>query len=311
MVGGIFMLDIIIIGGGLAGLTAGMYAKRNGLNTLLFEKMFTGGQAATTNMIENYPGFDEPISGPDLSMKMESHARKFGLEILYDEVVGLELDGKIKKVITENKTYESKTVILAMGAEPKKLGLEKEDDFRGRGVSYCATCDGAFYKGKDVIVVGGGDTAAEDAMFLSQYVNKVYLVHRRDTLRATKILADRVIANDKVEKIWDSAVEALLGEDQLTGARIVNLKTGEKRDVAADGMFIAIGIRPNSELIKGKINMSEAGYVLSNESMQTNLPGVFVAGDLRQKPLFQLVTAASDGAVAAISAQRYIVEEFD
>jgi thioredoxin reductase (NADPH) len=305
------MLDVIIIGGGLAGLTAGLYTNRGGLKTLLFEKMFPGGQAATTNMIENYPGFDEPISGPDFAMRIENHARKFGLEIQYDEIIGLELDGKVKKVITEKQTYESKTVILAMGAEPKKLGLDKEDEFRGRGVSYCATCDGAFYKGKDVIVVGGGDTAAEDAMFLSQYVNKVYLVHRRDTLRASKILADRVIANNKVEKIWDSAVEAILGEEQLTGARIVNLKTGEKRDIQADGMFIAIGVRPNSELIKDKITMSEAGYVLSNDSMQTNISGVFVAGDLRQKPLLQLVTAASDGAVAAISAQRYIVEEFD
>jgi thioredoxin reductase (NADPH) len=304
------LYDVIIIGGGLAGLTAGLYTNRGGLKTLLFEKMFTGGQAATTNMIENYPGFDEPISGPDFAMKIENHARKFGLEILYDEITGLELDGKIKKVTTDKQTYECKAVILAMGAEAKKLGLDKEDEFRGRGVSYCATCDGAFYRGKDVIVVGGGDTAAEDAMFLSQYVNKVYLVHRRDALRASKIVADRVVTNSKVEKIWDSAVEAILGEEQVTGARIVNLKTGEKRDIQADGIFVAIGVRPNSELIKDKITMSQAGYVLSNESMQTNIPGVFAAGDLRQKPLLQLVTAASDGAVAAVSAQRYIVEEF-
>ncbi|HHY82820.1 MAG TPA: thioredoxin-disulfide reductase [Clostridiales bacterium] len=305
------MKDIIIVGGGLAGLTAGMYAQRGGMDTLLFEKMFTGGQASTTNMIENYPGFDDPISGPDFAMKIENHARKFGLEIQYDEIVDLELEGKIKKVKTENKEYECKALILAMGAEPKKLGLDKEDEFRGRGVSYCATCDGAFYRGKDVVVVGGGDTAAEDAMFLSQYVNKVYLVHRRDTLRATKILADRVIANKKIEKIWDSAVEAILGDDQVTGIRVVNLKTGEKREIKVDGMFIAIGVRPNSELIKGRVKMSEAGYVLTNESMQTNIPGVFAAGDLRHKPLLQLVTAAADGAIAAYSAQRYIIEEFD
>lgn len=305
------MKDIIIVGGGLAGLTAGMYTKRAGLDTVLFEKMFPGGQAATTNMIENYPGFDDPVSGPEFAMKIENHARKFDLEIKYDEITGLELDGKVKKVLTENEEYEAKAVILAMGAEPRKLGLEKEDEFRGRGVSYCATCDGAFYKDKDVVVVGGGDTAAEDAMFLAQYVNKVYLVHRRDSLRATKILADRVISNKKIEKIWDSRVEAILGEDNVTGIRVVNVKTGEKREIKLDGIFIAIGVRPNNELIKGTIEMTEAGYVLTNESMETNIPGVFAVGDLRQKPLLQLITAAADGAVAAYSAQKYLIENFD
>ena len=304
------MRDILIIGGGLAGLTAGMYTKRAGLDALLFERMFTGGQASTTNLIENYPGFDDPISGPDFAMKIENHARKFGLEIQYDEVIGMELDGKIKKVKTQSKEYEAKAVILAMGAEPKKLGLDKEDEFRGRGVSYCATCDGAFFKDRDVVVVGGGDTSAEDAMFLAQYANKVYLVHRRDTLRATKILADRVIASKKVEKVWNSVVEAILGEDHVTGVRIVNVKTGDKREIKADGLFIAIGVRPNSELIKGKINMTEAGYVLTNDAMETNVPGVFAAGDIRQKPLLQLVTAAADGAIAAYSAQKYIIESF-
>jgi thioredoxin reductase (NADPH) len=302
--------DIIIVGGGLAGLTAGMYSKRAGLDTLLFEKMFTGGQASTTNMIENYPGFDDPISGPDFAMKIENHARKFGLEIQYDEIISLELEGDIKKVFIENKEYQAKAVILAMGAEPKKLGLDREDEFRGRGVSYCATCDGAFYRDKDVAVIGGGDTAAEDAMFLAQYANKVYLVHRRDTLRATRILADRVVASKKIEKVWDSTVEAILGEDHVTGIRVVNVKTGEKRVINLDGIFIAIGVRPNSELIKGIITMSEAGYVLTNDSMETNIPGVFAAGDLRQKPLLQLITAAADGAIAAYSAQKYIIEAF-
>lgn len=304
------MKDIIIVGGGLAGLTAGMYTKRAGLDTLLFEKMFTGGQATTTNMIENYPGFDDPISGPDFAMKMENHARRFGLEIQYDEIIALELEGNIKKVITENKEYQAKVVILAMGAEPRKLGLEKEEEFRGRGVSYCATCDGAFYKGKDVVIVGGGDTAAEDAMFLAQYANKVYLVHRRDTLRATKIIADRVVDSKKIEKIWDSKVEAILGEEHVTGIRVENLKTGEKREIKLDGMFVAIGVRPNSELIKETITMSEAGYVLTNESMETNIPGVFAVGDLRQKPLLQLITAAADGAVAAYTAQKYLIQKF-
>ncbi|HHT66530.1 MAG TPA: thioredoxin-disulfide reductase [Clostridiales bacterium] len=305
------MKDIIIVGGGLAGLTAGMYTKRAGLDTLLFEKMFPGGQAATTSMIENYPGFDDPISGPDFAMKIENHARRFGLEIQYDEITGLELEGRIKKVITENKEYQAKAVILAMGAEPRKLGLEKEDEFRGRGVSYCATCDGAFYKDRDVAVVGGGDTAAEDALFLAQYVNKVYLIHRRDALRATKIIADRVVGNKKIEKIWDSRVEAILGEEQVTGIRAVNVKTGEKQEIKLDGLFIAIGVRPNSELIRNTITLSEAGYVLTNDSMETNIPGVFAVGDLRQKPLLQLITAASDGAVAAYTAQKYLIQNFD
>ena len=304
------MKDVIIIGGGLAGLTAGLYTNRGGLDTLLFEKMFVGGQASTTNMIENYPGFEEPISGPDFAMKIESHARKFGLVIQYDEIIGLQLEGKVKKVITEKQEYECKTIIMAMGAEPKTLGLDKELEFRGRGVSYCATCDGAFYRKKDVIVVGGGDTAVEDALFLAQYVNKVYLIHRRDALRASKIIADRVLENKKIEMVWNSAVEDILGDDQVTGAAIVNLKTGEKRDIKADGLFVAIGIHPNSELIKDVITMSEAGFVLTNDCMQTNISGIYAAGDLRQKPLWQLITAASDGAVAAVSAQRYIIEEF-
>lgn len=304
------MKDVIIVGGGLAGLTAGLYTNRGGLDTLLFEKMFVGGQASTTNMIENYPGFEEPISGPDFAMKIESHARKFGLVIQYDEIIGLQLEGKVKKVITEKQEYECKTIIMAMGAEPKTLGLDKELEFRGRGVSYCATCDGAFYREKDVIVVGGGDTAVEDALFLAQYVNKVYLIHRRDALRASKIIADRVLENKKIEMVWNSAVEAILGDDQVTGAAIANLKTGEKRDIKADGLFVAIGIHPNSELIKDVITMSEAGFVLTNDCMQTNIPGIYAAGDLRQKPLWQLITAASDGAVAAVSAQRYIIEEF-
>ena len=304
------MKDIIIVGGGLAGLTAGMYAKRAGLDTLLFEKMFTGGQATTTDLIDNYPGLDEPISGPDFAMKIENHARKFGLEIQYEEITSLELDGRIKKVITEDKVYEAKAVILAMGADAKKLGLDKEDQFRGRGVSYCATCDGAFYRDKDVAVIGGGDTAAEDALFLAQYVNKVYLIHRRDTLRATKIIADRVIEHKKIEKVWDSTVEAILGDDKVTGVSVNNVKTGEKRDIPVDGAFVAIGIQPHSELVKDKVNMTHAGYVLTDENMKTNIPGVFAAGDLRQKPLLQLITAAADGAITAYTAQKYIIEEF-
>lgn len=305
------MYDIIIIGGGIAGLTAGMYAKRGGMETLLFEKMFVGGQAATTYTIENYPGFVDPISGPDFAMKLESHARKFGLEILYDEVKDIVVDGKIKKVITEDKEYETKTIILAMGASPKMLGLEKEEQFRGRGVSYCATCDGAFYKDKVTAVVGGGDTATEDAMFLAQYASKVYLIHRRDQLRASKILQDRVLAHPKIEVLWDTVVESINGEEQVEGITVKNLKTNEVSQLDLDGFFIAIGIQPNSELIKGKLNMTDDGFVIADETMSTNVPGVFAVGDLRYKPVWQLVTAASDGAVGTLSAQRYIMENFE
>lgn len=304
------MLDVIIIGGGLAGLTAGLYANRAGLSTLLFEKMFVGGQAATTYLIENYPGFEEPISGPDLSMKVESHARKFGLEIQYDEVTKIEMEGQVKRVHTENRVYESRTLIIATGAEPKTLGLAKEDEFRGRGVSYCATCDGLFYKDKDVVVVGGGDTAVEYAEFLAQYVNKVYLVHRRDSFRANKTSSDRVMANDKIKVIWDTVVEEILGDENVTGVGIRNLKTGEKSQLKADGMFVAIGIVPNNDLVKGQLKQTEAGFVLTDENMKTDIAGIFAAGDIRQKPLWQLVTAVSDGAIAAVSAQRYIIENF-
>lgn len=305
------MKDIIIIGGGIAGLTAGMYAQRGGMDTLLFEKMFVGGQAATTYSIENYPGFVDPISGPDFAMKLESHARKFGLEILYDEVKDIQVDGKIKKVITDNKEYQTKTIILAMGASPKMLGLEKEEQFRGRGVSYCATCDGAFYKDKVTAVVGGGDTATEDAMFLAQYASKVYLIHRRDQLRASKILQDRVMAHPRIEILWDTVVESIMGEEQVEGIKVRNLKTDSLSQLELDGFFIAIGIQPNSDLIAGKVDMTDDGFVLTDENMATNVPGVFAVGDLRYKPVWQLVTAASDGAIGTLSAQRYIMENFE
>jgi len=303
--------DIIIIGGGIAGLTAGMYAQRGGMDTLLFEKMFPGGQAATTYSIENYPGFVEPISGPDFAMKLESHARKFGLEILYDEVTEIQVDDKIKKVITGDKVYETKTIILAMGASPKTLGLDKEEKFRGRGVSYCATCDGAFYKDKVTAVVGGGDTATEDALFLAQYASKVYLIHRRDQLRASKILQDRVLAHPKIEVLWDTVVESIIGEEQVEGINVKNLKTNTVSQLELDGFFVAIGIKPNNELAVGKVDMTDDGFVITDENMATNVPGVFAVGDLRHKPVWQLVTAASDGAVGTLSAQRYIMENFD
>jgi thioredoxin reductase (NADPH) len=304
------MKDIIIIGGGIAGLTAGMYAKRAGMDTILFEKMFPGGQAATTYSIENYPGFVEPISGPDFSMKLEEHARKFGLEILYDDVNEIIIDGDVKKVVTDGQVYETRTIILATGASPKELGLDKEELFRGRGVSYCATCDGTFYKDRVTAVVGGGDTALEDAYFLAQYASKVYLIHRRDQFRGLKILQDRVLKHEKIEVLWDTVVESILGEEQVEGIEVRNVKTGQTTRLDLDGFFVAIGIKPNSELAKGKLDMTPDGFIIGDESMNTSVPGVFVAGDVRYKPVWQLVTAASDGAIATLSAQRYIMENF-
>ncbi len=305
------MKDIIIVGGGIAGLTAGMYAKRGGMDAILFEKMFVGGQAATTYTIENYPGFVEPISGPDFSMKLEEHARKYGLEILYHGVKEIIVHEKIKKVVTEDKVYEAKTIILATGASPKELGLEKEEQFRGRGVSYCGTCDGAFYKDRVTAVVGGGDTALEDAFFLAQYASKVYLIHRRDQFRGSKILQERVLKHQKIEVLWDTVVESIIGEEQVEGIYVKNVKTNDVSRLDLDGFFIAIGIRPNSELAIGKLDMTDDGYILGDESMNTSIPGVFAAGDIRYKPVWQLVTAASDGAIATLSAQRYIMENFD
>ena len=305
------MHDILIIGGGMAGLTAGIYARRAGLDVLLFEKMFAGGQIASTYSVENYPGFDEPITGPELAMKIENHARKFGLEILYDEVTGLKLDDKTKKVITENNEYEAKAVILSMGAQPKTLGLTKEDNFRGRGVSYCATCDGAFYRDKRVAVVGGGDTAAEDALFLAQYVSKVYLIHRRNELRAYKLLQRKVLENKKIEIVLNSVVNEIIGETEVTGVRVSDVTSGQSNVIDVDGVFVAIGIQPNSSLVKGIISTDEVGFAVADECMRTSLPGVFVAGDLRKKPMWQIITAASDGAIATLAAQRYIIEEYD
>lgn len=305
------MHDIIIVGGGIAGLTAGMYAKRGGMETLLFEEMFVGGQAATTYSIENYPGFVEPISGPDFSMKLEEHARKYGLEILYDGVQEIIVDGDIKKVVTDEKVYETKTIILATGASPKMLGLDKEEQFRGRGVSYCATCDGAFYKDRVTAIVGGGDTALEDALFLAQYASKVYLIHRRDEFRGSKILQERVLKHKRIEVLWDTVVESIIGEEEVEGISVKNVKTNDMTQLGLDGFFIAIGIKPNSQLAVGKLDMTEDGFVLGDESMSTSVPGVFAVGDVRYKPVWQLVTAASDGAVGTLSAQRYIMEKFD
>jgi thioredoxin reductase (NADPH) len=302
------MYDIIIIGGGAAGLTAALYAGRGGLKALIIEKMFVGGQAATTYEVDNYPGFNERISGPDLVMKMEAHAKKFGAEIKYEDVVDVDVDSIVKTVKTNKSVYEAKVLILAMGANPKELGLDKEKKFRGAGVSYCATCDGAFYRDKEVAVVGGGDTALEDALFLARFCPKVYRIHRRDAFRAVKVLQDAVLENDKIEPVWDSTVEEILGEDQVEGIKVKNLKTNETKDLKVEGLFVAIGVVPNSGLIVKKVETNNVGYIITDENMQTNKFGVFAAGDIREKILRQIVTAAADGAIATYAAERYINE---
>ncbi len=302
------MYDVIIIGGGPAGYAAALYSSRAKFDTLVIEKMFTGGQMATTDVMENYPGFEEPIGGSDLALRMEKQARKFGTMVLNDEVIELDLASKIKVVKTRKNTYECKALILCMGAYPKMLGLAKEEKFRGAGVSYCAVCDGAFYKNKTVAIVGGGDTAAEDALYLARFCPKVYVIHRRDKMKATKILQDELCCNKKIEFLWDSVVEEIMGEFGVEGLKIRSLTTQETTELAVDGLFVAIGLNPNISLINGKVQQNKDGYIITDERMQTSIPGVFAAGDIRHKFLRQVITAAADGATASYSAELYITE---
>ena len=300
------MLDVMIIGGGPAGMTAGLYASRMGLKAAIFEKLFVGGQASTTNIIENYPGFAHGIGGPELMMEFQQQAEQAGCEVRYDDVLQLELDGDIKTAKTASGDIQARTVILCMGAQARKLGVPGEDRLRGRGVSYCATCDGAFYRGKRVAVVGGGNTAAEDALYLSQLCERVYLIHRRDSLRADAALAGRIKEKSNIEIIWDSVVTQLNGADILETVALHNVKTGLDTTVAVSGVFVAVGQVPGSELVRGKVDLDPAGYIIAGEDTQTSLPGVYAAGDIRTKPLRQVVTAAADGAVAAAAAGKYL-----
>lgn len=299
--------DIIIIGGGPAGYTAALYASRAGLSTLVIEKMSIGGQMALTDIIDNYPGFDEGVDGITLGMKMQAGAERFGAVTVYDEVIDLELQGTEKKVKTAFGEYSAKALIIAMGAEPKKLGVEGEDALLGRGVHYCAHCDGRFYKDKTVIVVGGGNSAAADALYLSNLAKKVTVIHRRDTLRATKIYHEPLMTRDNVEFLWNSEITNYLTEgNKLIGAEVKNKLNGEKTKISSDAVFVSIGRSPTTELLKGKLELDEFGYVIADESTVTSVPGVFVAGDVRTKTLRQVVTAVSDGAVAAHEAEQYI-----
>lgn len=299
------MHDMIIIGGGPAGYAAALYAARAGLDTLLIEKMSVGGQMALTDVIDNYPGFDEGIDGFTLGMKMQSGAEKYGAKTLYATVLSVELKSNPKKVVTDAGELFSKTVVVATGANPRPLGLDGEESLIGRGVHYCAHCDGRFYKGKTVAVVGGGNSAAEDALYLSHLAKKVYLIHRRDTLRATKIYHEPLMKVENVEFLWDSKVNAPISENRLSGVVVENLKSGEKSEISLDGLFVSIGRMPATELF-GDLELDESGYIVADESTKTNIDGVYAVGDVRVKALRQVVTAVSDGAVAAHFAEEYL-----
>jgi len=294
------MRDVIILGGGVVVLTAGIYCMRAGLDAVLYERIATGGQTALTNEIENYPGFPTPVSGAELTSLMEKQAKNLGLTIKSGNVTSLtSAEGGYCCTFASGNTDYAKKIIIATGASPRKTGLENELRLGGAGVSYCATCDGFFYRGKEVAVVGGGDTAVSDAIFLSQFCKKVYLIHRRDSLRAAKKLQERLFALENVEIIWNSTPEDILGDARVSGIRIKNTKTNEISDIKADGVFIAIGVIPNSEIFKDIVACDENGFIITDDKMETSLKGVFAAGDIRRKPLLQIVTAAADGAIAA------------
>lgn len=296
------MIDIAIIGGGPAGLTAGLYAARSGLKSVLFEEVFVGGQAARTARIDNYPGFAEGIDGATLGMNIGQQAMRFGLEIRYDPVSNLELVGDIKRIHTQDEVLEARTVIIATGASPHKLGLDNEQKLTGSGVSYCATCDGAFFKGKDVAVVGGGDTAVADAIYLARYATRVYLIHRRDKLRADEILQKAVFAEPNVELVFDSEVRSLIGEESLAGIMVYQKTAGELKQLDVHGLFVAVGIQPRTDLVKDILDLTKDGYIQTDALMQTSIAGVYAVGDVRNTPLRQVVTAVADGAVAATQA---------
>lgn len=298
--------DVIIIGGGPGGYCAALYAARANLSTMVIEKFAPGGQMATTEIVENYPGFVEGINGFELGMQMKKGAERFGVKTKLAEVKSVELDKNPKLIHTSKDTFQAKTIILALGAYPRELGLPNERNLRGRGVSYCATCDGMFYKDKTVVIVGGGNTAVADAIFLAKICKKVYLVHRRDELRASKTYMESLEKTENIEFIWSSEVVEILADEFVTGVKVKSRKDDSVRMVACDGIFVAIGNVPNTELIKGQVELDQSGYVPADETTRTNIPGVFAVGDMRSKPLRQIVTAVADGAVASKYAEEYI-----
>ena len=298
--------DMVIIGGGPAGYTAALYAARAGLDALVVEKLSAGGQMAQTHQVDNYPGFEEGVGGFELAQKMQQQAERFGAKTLNAEVTRVDLAAVPKVIETSEGVNHARTVVLAMGANPRELGVPEEKELLGRGVAYCAACDGMFYRGKTVAVVGGGNSAAADALLLSRIAQKVIVIHRRDTLRATKVYHEPLMNAANVEFRWDSVVTGLEHEELLKGLRIRNVKTGEESTVDCDGVFVSIGRKPATELVNGQIQLDENGYIAAGENTQTNLPGVYAVGDIRTKPLRQIVTAVADGATAVHMAEEYL-----
>ena len=300
--------DMLIIGGGPAGYTAALYAARAELDSLLVERMSAGGQMALTGDIDNYPGFDEGIDGFTLGMKMQQGAERFGAKTEYGEVLSVDYSGKIKKTETTNGTYLSKTVVIAVGANPRELGIENEQSLVGSGVHYCAHCDGRFYKDKTVAVIGGGNSAVSDALYLSRLAKKVYVVHRRDTLRAERIYHDPLMKAENVEFVWNSVVTEFVADEKVNGIKVRNVQTDEITKIDCDGVFVSIGRKPATDFLQDAVQLDESGYIIADETTRTSAHGVFAAGDVRTKALRQIVTAAADGAVAVHFAQEYLAE---
>ncbi len=298
--------DLVIIGGGPAGLTAGLYAARARLNVILLEKVVPGGQVVTTDWIENYPGFPEGIGGPDLVQKMTAQVQKFDLKIETNAVVSMDLSEPIKKITLSDREITTHAIIIASGASPKKLGVPGEDTFYGKGVSACATCDGPFFKDSVVAAVGGGDTAVQESLFLTKFAKKVYLIHRRDQLRAEAILQERALANGKIEFLWDSVLTGIQGLTDVEKISVQNLKTGDTKEIAVDGCFIWVGILPNAEFLPEVVELDQYGFIIVDANMQTSVAGVYAAGDVRSTPLRQIATAVGDAAIAAFSAEHYL-----
>lgn len=300
--------DMIIIGGGPAGYTAALYAARAGLDVVLIEKAGAGGQMALTDVIDNYPGFDEGIDGFTLGMKMKNGAERFGVKTILEQVNSVDFKNDVKAVNTSGKTYFAKTVVVSTGADPNELGVKNEREYIGKGIHYCAHCDGRFYKDKTVMVVGGGNTAVADALFLARFAKKVYVVHRRDTFRAEKILVDPLLHAENVEVLWNSVSVEFTAEERISGALIKNIVTNQEIKVPVDGVFVSIGRKPVTYFLEGSVSLDDKGYIIADETCRSSVDGVYAVGDVRTKPLRQIVTAAADGAVAVHFAVEYLAE---
>ena len=300
--------DVIIIGGGPAGFTAALYAARAALNPLVLVGPAPGGQAATTEKMENYPGFPEGVGGQALASLIQEQAEGFGAHLLFDEVIDVDFSKRPFKITTYETEYWAQTIIIATGAKPRRMGVPGEDKFIGRGVSFCATCDGFFYKDKTVAVIGGGDSALDESFFLSKFASKIYIIHRRDQLRANRHLQDRAFANPKIEFIWNTVAEEVLGENKVLGVRLRRVDTGDIRELPIDGVFVYIGLDPNTKLFEGQLELDENRYIITDKRQRTNVPGVFAAGDVQDPDFRQVVIAAGTGAAAAIAAEHFLAE---